>query len=92
MEVVGADVVCAGIRRGGNIPNLAVGKIVPGAILLNSNMEPKRTCCTTGNLASNYGNKRNFIEVVKKLRIIFSKIVENVLHFIASMYNNVALI
>lgn len=33
-----------GARRGGSIPNRAVGNIVPGEIFLNSSIEPKRTC------------------------------------------------
>lgn len=52
-SVVAADGDAVGILRGGNMPNLAVGRMVPGAIFLNSNMEPKSTCWITGNLASN---------------------------------------
>lgn len=36
---------CAGPGAlGGNIPNRAVGRIVPGVIFLNSNIEPNSTC------------------------------------------------
>lgn len=33
-----------GARRGGNMPNRAVGNMVPGVIFLNSNIDPKSTC------------------------------------------------
>lgn len=39
---IGAAIV--GVRRGGSIPNLAVGNNAPGDIFLNSNKEPKRMC------------------------------------------------
>lgn len=53
----GAAAAAGGARRGGNIPNRAVGRIVPGAIFLNSNMLPNRTCWITGNLASSCKEK-----------------------------------
>lgn len=41
---IGGAGSAVGILRGGNMPKRAVGRIVPGAIFLNSNILPNRTC------------------------------------------------
>lgn len=41
---IGGAGPAVGALRGGNMPNRAVGRIVPGVIFLNSNILPKRTC------------------------------------------------
>lgn len=80
VETDGAAVCAAGIRRGGIIPNLAVGRMVPGAIFLNSNMLPNRTCWITGNLASNCQKYAKIINYSFEMLKLFFEI-ENITSF-----------